>query len=216
MRLFHLLVAAFALVQALRYARRALLCLWPRVSVEGAPGAPPRSAARLRVGAALAELGFVSLGVVRERGPLGAHRAETDAWADPSRGTFADVAQRGAEPAQVTFVSPFPDGAFVVTADHRRPAASGPRLQAGGLPGASLQGLLAAHEVAVERFAARHGAPAVATRLDARLEAARAWWAGFGRGELRRANALGLAAAAFALALLGSSANVLLRSVKKH
>jgi hypothetical protein len=214
MRLFHLLVAAFALLQALRYARRAFLCLVPRVEMEGAPGATPRSAARLRVGSRLEQLGFVPLGIARERGPLGAHRAEADVYADPSRGTFADVAQRGAEPARVSFVSPFPDGAFVVTADHRRPSASGPLLQAGGLPGAALEAVLAAHEVAVERFAARHGVPAVATRLDARLDAARAWWAGFGRGELRRANALGLAVVAFAFVLIASSVNILLHGVR--
>ena len=214
MRLFHLLVAAFAVVQALRYARRAFLCLVPRIEVEGEPGAPPRSAARLRVAAELQELGFVALGIARERGPLGAHRAEADVYADPSRGSFADVAQRGADPPQVTFVSPFPDGAFVVTADHRRPAATGPMLQAGGLPGASLEALLAAHEVAVERFAARHGTPAVATRLEARLAAARGWWAGFGRGELRRAHAPAMAVVAFAAVLLASSVSILLRGVR--
>ncbi|HET9595330.1 MAG TPA: hypothetical protein VFP65_07105 [Anaeromyxobacteraceae bacterium] len=213
MRLFHVLVAAFAVVQALRYARRAFLFLVPRVGVDGDAGAPPRSAARLRVAAQLEELGFVALGIQRERAPLGAHRAEADVYADPSRGSFADVAQRGAEP-QVTFVSPFPDGAFVVTADHRRPSASGPMLQAGGLPGASLEALLAAHEVAVERFAARHGTPAVATRLEARLAAARGWWAGFGRWELRRAHAPAMAVVAFAIVLLASSVSILLRGVK--
>ena len=214
MRLFQLLVPLFALVQALRYARRAWLFLVPRVAVAGDPGAQARSAARLRVGAELEELGFVPLGIVRERSTLGAHACEADAYADPSRGTFADVAQRRAERPRVTFVSPFPDGAFVVTADHRRPSASGPMLQTGGLPGASLRTLLGAHEVAVERFAARHGVPAVATRLDARLDAARAWWAGFGRGELRRANALGLAVVAVALLLLASSINILTHGVK--
>jgi hypothetical protein len=214
MQLFHLLVALFAIVQALRYAGRALLFVAPHVAVEGEPGDQPRSAPRLRVGAELEELGFLPLGIRRERGLLGAYAREWDCYADPSRGSFADVAQEGTKPPGVVFVSPFADGAFVVTADHRRPSASGPMLQAGGLPGASLTALLAAHEVAVERFAGKHGMPAVALRLDARLAAARTWWATFGRGELRRANLAGFAVVLFAAVLLASAVNILLRGAR--
>lgn len=216
MRTFNLLVALFAVVQALRYARRAVVFLVPAVRVSAEPDAPPRSAPRLRLGVELERLGFAPLGLLRERVVLAAVEREIDAYADASRGTYADVWQeRGAgEAPRLVFYSPFADGAYVLTANHARRAIAGDRAQAGAVLGATAEAQLAAHEIAVERFAARHGAPAVRLDLAARLEAARAWHAGEGRRELRRGAALPFAIAAFAALLFASAVNILLRGAK--
>ncbi len=192
MRTFNLLVALFAIVQMLRYARRAALFVVPSVRVSGEPGATPRSAARLRVGAALEELGFAPLGIRRERSPLGAHDVEAS------------------EAPRVVFFTPFRDGAAVLTANFARPAVTTPLVQAGGLANARVEAQLAAHEVAVERFAAAHGTPVVATTLDARLGAARAWYEAEGRRELRRSSAMAFGLVLFAAVLLASAVNILL------
>jgi len=216
MRTFNLLVAIFAVVQALRYARRALVFAVPAIRVTGEPDEPPRSAPRLRVGAELERLGFVPLGIVRERALLGALDREVDAYADASRGTYGDVWQeRGeADAPRLAFYTPFSDGAYVLTANHPRRAVASARAQAGAVVGAAPEAQLAAHEIAVERFAARHGTPAVALDLGARLGAARAWYAGEGRREVRRGAALPFAIAAFALLLLASAVNLLARGAR--
>lgn len=214
MRTFHLLIAAFALVQVARYSRRALLFLFPSVRVTGEPGAPPRSARRLRAGAALERLGFVPLGIRRERSALGALAREGDAYASAEQGAFADVVEDGAGAAAVTFFTPFAGGAAVLTADHRRRSTVSPQVQAGGMPDAPLEAVLAAHRVAVQRFAAAHGAPSVAPELEARLSAARAWAVGEGRRELRRANAVAFGVVVLGVAILASAVNALAHGVK--
>ena len=212
MRSFNLLVAAFALLQCLRYARRALLFVSPSVRVSGEAGAAPRSARRLRLGAALEELGFRPLGIQRARSALGAVSAEDDVYADEERGAFADVVEggRGNGPG-VVFFTPFEGGAAVLTASFRRRAIATEKVQAGGIPDAPLEGVLAAHEVAVERFAQRFGRPAVTADLEARLGAARSWFRGEGRRELRRAHASAFAILLFGVALFASAVNILLR-----
>jgi len=209
-RTFNLLVAAFALVQVVRYARRGLFFLAPAVQVLPLEDEPDRSAHRLRLGAALEELGFVLLGVACERAALGAFSSEADAYVSPGRAAFADVLEEDAtRRARVRFFTPFPDGAAVLTAGFEKRAVLSPRLEAGGMPDAPLEDLLAAHEVAVRRFAARHGPPQVAPELAARLAAARAYYAGVGRSELRRGNALAFALLLFALVLFASSVKIL-------
>ena len=215
MRTFNLLVALFALVQAGRYARRALVFLFPSVRVTGERDAPPRSAQRLRLGVELERLGFAPLGLRHERSAFGLFAREVDAYADASRGTYADVFQeRGPAAARLVFYSPFADGAYVLTDSHARPSRADRNAQVGTVRGAAPEGQLAAHEIAVERFAIRHGTPAVALDLDARVAAASAWYAGDGRRELRRAAALPFAIASFAAILLASAVNILLRGPK--
>lgn len=209
MRSFDLLVAAFALLQALRYGRRAVPFLLPGVRVTGEPGAPPPGAARLRLSAELERLGFTPLGALRERGPLGAGRA-LDAWADGARRAYADVWQEpGGGAPRLALFTPFADGAYVLTADHPRRSVATERAQAGAVVDAAPEALLAAHAVAVQRFARRHGPPAVEPDLGARLAAARAWHAGEGRRERRRAAALPFAVAALALVVLASAVKML-------
>ncbi len=183
------------------------------MSVRGDPGATPGSAARLRTGEALEALGFAPLGVLRERGPLGALARETDAYASRARGAFADVlpAGPGAPRGGVQLFTPFPDGAAVLTTDLPRRAVTGERLQVRALPGAALEALLAEHALGVVRLRAGHGAPAVAEELVSRVGAAGAWYRGAGRRELRRDNLVPFAVALLGLALLASSAHILLR-----
>lgn len=212
MRSFHLLVAAFALLQCIRYARGAVLFLFPRIRIRAEAGAPPPSSARLRAGAALEALGFVPLGVVEERGPLGALARDSDAYASTTRGVFADVLQEGAGSPRVQFVTPFDDGAAVLTAAFRRGAVITDRVQAGGMPDAPLEAVLAAHEKGVARLAATHGRPAVAEDVESRAAAARAWYDGEGRRELRRAHLLAFGIAALGVVLFASAAHILLRA----
>ena len=213
MRSFNLLVAAFALLQCFRYARRALLFVVPTVRVWGEPGAAPRSARRLRLGASLEKLGFTSLGIQHELSPLGARSVEGDAYASAQRGVFADVVEHGrGDGPGVVFFTPFASGAAVLTASFNRPAISTEHVQAGGIADAPLDAVLAAHQVAVGRFARRHGPPTVTADLEARLAATRAWFRAEGRRELRRTNATAFAIVLFGLVLFASAVNSLIRT----
>lgn len=210
MRTLHLLVAVFAAAQCARYGRGALLFLAPRVRVSGEPGAQPGTALRLRLGAALEELGFAPLGAQRRRAALGALSEVDDVYANPELGVYADVVREPAARAGVVFFTPFARGGAVLTASFRRQAVAAAHVQAGGIPDAPLPSVLAAHRVAAERFAERYGPPEVRPDLEARLEASRRWLAGEGRRELRRANRLPFAIALLAVALLASSVRLLL------
>ncbi len=211
MRTFNLLVALFAVLQCVRYGRRALLFLFPLVQIRGEPAAPPASARRIRLGEELEELGFTPLGRSHERSPLGARRVESDAYASARRGAYADVVAEGAGPT-VVFFTPFGDGAAVLTSDAPRRSVLTEQVQAGGMPDAPLPAVLAAHEVAVRRLSARHGSPAVAEELEARLAAARVWAAGEGRRELRRQHAPAFGIVLFGFLLLASAVSILLRN----
>jgi hypothetical protein len=215
MRTFDLLVALFALVQLARYGRRALLFVAPSVRHWGDPRAPVSSAPRLRAGEALEELGFVPLGTRGERGTLGAFDEALDAYAHAERGAYADVLDGPPREGPRTFLfTPFADGAAVLTATYPRKARSTARALVGSVPG-GVGAALATHEVAVRRLAAVHGSPQVAPDLGARIEAARAWYRGEGRSELRRASAIAFVNAALGLALLaGSAVNLLARGLR--
>jgi hypothetical protein len=214
--LLHSLAALFALYMLARYGRGALLFVAPSLMrVEAEPGAGPRTLAQLRAGEALAGLGFEWLGARRESGPLRALEAHLDVWALPGGGVYADVAEGApAGGARVSFVSPFSDGAFVVTANHARLALSGPKLQAGGLAGATLVAALAAHRVASARFEREHGAPSAPPDLEAHIASARRYRAGPGRREIRRETAMSFANACAALVLLAGSVNLIARRLK--
>jgi hypothetical protein len=215
MRAFDLLVALFALVQLARYGRRALLFVAPSVRHWGEPEALAQSAPRLRAGEALEDLGFLPLGTRGERGTLGAFEQSLDAYAHPARGAYADVIDGPPrEGARTVLFTPFADGAAVLTATFPRGARSTSRALVGSVPG-SVGAALAAHEVAVRRFTAAHGSPQVSPDLAARVEAARAWYRGEGRSELRRSSTIAFVNAALGLALLaGSAVNLFARGLR--
>ncbi|HUK66013.1 MAG TPA: hypothetical protein VLV17_04245 [Anaeromyxobacteraceae bacterium] len=214
MRTFNLLVAVFALVQLARYARPGLLFLAPVVRVEGVPEAEGRSTESLRLGATLEELGFALLGVLHQRAALGAFTSEADVYASSSGAAFADIEEGGARGPRVQFFTPFGDGAAVLTAGFERPSIVTPRLEAAGMPEAPLEDVLAAHELAVRRLSLTHGPPRVSMDLEARVAAARSFYAKEGRRDLRRGKALPFALLIFALVLLASALKFLLLGAK--
>lgn len=208
----HLLVVAFALYMLARHGRRALAFAFPgKVLLDGAEGEEPRTPLQHRAEGELDSLGFARLGARRERTLLGGLDLASQAYANETAGSYADVLDHAPARAGplVYFLSVFPGGAAVLTANHSRPALSTREVQSGGLPGAGVAETFAAHRKALERFAARHGAPAAPARLAARQEAARAWYAGPGRREVRRICALNFLNAVVALALVAGSARVL-------
>ncbi len=216
MRTFHVLVVLFALYMLAKHGRRAALFLAPSlVRAEGETSAGPATPALARAGDELEQLGFARLGARRESGALGGLDLASDAWANEPEGAYADVfvhASRGGGP-RVYFLSPFSDGAVVLTANHPRLARSTDQVQTGGLPGASLEATWAAHRAAVGRFAARHGAPVARADLRARAEAARAWYRGAGGSELRRLFLVSFLNAVVAVLIGAVSAKALARSI---
>ena len=210
MRSFDLLVAAFALLQLVRYARGALLFVVPAVRVSGEAVDSPPSSVRARAREQLETLGFTRLGVLHQRGPLGALTAASDTYASAAAATaFADVTEARPGP-RVVFFTPFTGGAAVVTENARRRSISTSSVLAGGLPDAPLSDVHAAHQVAVRRFSQRHGAPAVTPDLAGRVAAARAWYDGPGRREIRTTHAAAFGIALLAAAILASAVNVML------
>ncbi len=217
MQTFHLFVVLFATWMLVRHGRRAALFLFPSlVRSGGDAAAPPATPAQARAGDELERLGFVRLGARRESGALGGMDLGSDAWANEPEGAYADVfdhAPRGGGGPWAYFLSPFADGAVVLTANHPRLARSTDRLRTGGLPGATLEATWAAHRAAVGRFAERHGRPGARADLQARAEAARAWYRGPGRPELRRLFFLNFVNALFAILIGAVSARALARAL---
>ncbi len=216
MQAFHVLVVLFAIYMLAKHGRRAALFLAPSLMrAEGDASAGPATAALARTGDELEQMGFARLGARRESGALGGLDLASDAWANEPEGAYADVlahAPRGGGP-RFYFLSPFHDGAVVLTANHPRFARSTDRVQTGGLPGAGLEATWAAHRVAVGRFAERHGAPEVRADMAARAEAARAWYRGPGGSELRRLFLASFLAAAMAILIGAVGAKALVRSI---
>jgi hypothetical protein len=209
----HVLVALFALMMLWRHGPRAVLFLAPRsIRVAGDEAAPPRSTGQVVAGDLLGGLGFVRLGIRSERGPLGGLRMDVDAWAHPD-GTCADAYPVGGRDAVVSFLTTFADGYQLGTSNFRRAAVDGGAGRVGGLPGASLEGALAAHRKAVEPLAAKHGASPPPANLDARVAQARRFYAGVGAVELRRPAFMSLLNSAVALLLLASSLRLALRAL---
>ncbi len=217
MQTFHLFVLLFALYMLVRHGRRAALFLAPSlVRAEGDREAAPATPALARAGDELERLGFARLGSRRESGALGGLDLVSDAWANEPEGSYADVfahAPRGGGGPWAYFLSPFADGAVVLTANHPRLARSTERLRTGGIPGATLEATWAAHRSAVGRFAERHGRPGAPADLRARAEAARAWYRGPGRPELRRLFFLNFVNALFAVLIGAVSARALARAL---
>jgi hypothetical protein len=218
MNVFQTLVLLLAGYMLAKHGRRAMLFLAPGlVRITSQPEAAPRSLAARRAGEELAALGFAHLGARREDGPIGGLGLDTDSYAHPDEGAYADVfdhAPRDGGGAWVYFLSAFRDGATVLTANHPRLSRSTETLQTGGLPGSSVQATWSAHRVAVERFAARHGAPAAAGDLESRQALARSWYQGPGARELRRLFLLNFINAVAAVLLIASTLHSVARNLR--
>jgi hypothetical protein len=185
------LAAAAAAVLVLRFMLwRALLVFAPssvRVEPEDPPGQARMPAPLARVAAQLDALGFAPLGTHSERPPLGPITLCFD-FARPADRTFATgwVMRDGAP--RLYFLSVLAGGGFVITANYRRPARTvhGQYLS-GGLEDVSPERVLKAHLRLLDGRALSGE-----LSLDGRVGAARAWYAGPGRAEVRQQNFPGL------------------------
>jgi hypothetical protein len=210
------LAGFYALAMLVRYGRRGVLAAWPGlVSSRSSPGGPPPTPAQEAAVEALAPLGFHRLGSRVEDGPLHGLALRSECLADGPGPVFADLfeaAPPGGRVARVQFLTTFPGGVAVLTANHGRKERAGRGGEVQALPGASLDRVVAAHRAAVDRLAAVHGAPVPATSLEARDAAARAWYRGIGGAEIRGRFAPYLGNAVFAAGVLAFCVVSLVRS----
>jgi hypothetical protein len=144
---------------------------------------------------ALRTLGFVLVGTHSESPRLTRGTRFIDLL-EPTTGTWASVAE--GRRARVSLLSCTAQG-WVVTSDFRRPSSDVAGALAGAIEGASPERLLKAHLRLVQA-----PEPVAHPTLEARVELARAWFAGPGRAELRQQHAIGLLWSLGALALMGA------------
>lgn len=104
--------------------------------------------------------------------------------------------------AQLVLLTPTAAGGFVLTANYRRPAREVPgRYSSGGIEGAAPERLVKAHLRRTEGLAT----PNDGWTLDGRVAAARAWYLGAGKTELRQQHAVGLLWTLFAIGMVGAA-----------
>jgi hypothetical protein len=153
----------------------------------------------------LEKLGFVLLGAHTEKVPLAAARWFLDGK-HATEPVFASLTVGRDEQDHVFLLTQSEKG-FVITANYKRPATEVPgSYLAGGLEGVSPERLLKAHRRRVPEI----GAVKHLVSLDDRLAAARDWYAGSGKAELRQQHAVGLL---WTLGALGMVAAALFRLV---
>ncbi|HEY3447813.1 MAG TPA: hypothetical protein VGK67_15765 [Myxococcales bacterium] len=132
----------------------------------------------------LQPLGFKRLGVHVERAPLKRSVVAYDFVHEGER-TWATARSLGRE-ITLTLLTPFDQGAFVLTADHRIQSHDlAGRCLAGGMPGAVPEQLVAAHRRRVDRLKEAGRSPLADLSLEARVRAEGEWFASFGGRELR-------------------------------
>lgn len=148
---------------------------------------------------ALKAAGFTPLGSHLEHARLAPAVTMYDAVHE-AKGTFASVFEGKDGRARVVLFTPI-DGGFVLTANYRRPARDRQGYSSGGIEGASVERLVNAHA----RRVASHGAPKGPWTLDARVDAARNWYRGAGKAELRQQHAVGLLWTLGALGMVGAA-----------
>jgi len=129
--------------------------------------------------------GFEPLGVITEKRPL-RQGVEEQVLVHLEGGCYAGVRQVGNE-AWLSLISPFSDGAMVITTDYRFPSVDADDYLAGGLPGNGPLELLNAHRRRVQRFIEAGHPLDDRFTLEARAQAGEAFYAkGPGRREIRR------------------------------
>lgn len=149
---------------------------------------------------ALKAAGFVPLGSHLEHARFAPAVTLYDAVHE-ERGTFASVFEDHDGQARVVLLSPTEAG-FVLTANYRRPARDVPgRYISGAIDGASVERLVNVHA----RRLASLGAAKGPWTLDARVDAARNWFRGAGKAELRQQHAVGLLWTLGALGMVGAA-----------
>lgn len=165
---------------------RALLVFAPssvRVEPEDPPGQARVPDPLTTITGQLAALGFSPLGTHSERPPLGPTTLCFD-FARRADRTFATSwVAPGGEP-RLYFLSVLAGGGLVITANYRRPARNiDGQYLSGGLENVSLERVLKAHLRLLDGQAVSGE-----LSLEGRVGAARAWYSGPGRAEVRQQN----------------------------
>lgn len=137
--------------------------------------------------AELERLGFVRLGSHSEKPPFGPRTLCFD-FARAEEGIFATLFEGRDEVAALYLMSRLPGGGFVISANHRRPAKDEPgRYVTGWLEDVSVDRIYKAHLRRTE------GLPVQADfTQEGRMAAARAWYEGPGKSEVRQQHVPGL------------------------
>ncbi len=201
-------VGAVFLVAAVLLARhlpKALLVARPgmRCGFEAGPQAVRSDqASTAAVLARLRHAGFEPLGLLRERWPLwGVAASESLELGSARHRAFAAVRPGKGGEAFWYLLTPFRAGAMALTGNYDRPGWESPDYSAGGVPGAAVDQVLAAHRDRVDRMVARGQVPFDTFTQDSRLAAARL---DYRTSPMRRELRLkGAASLAFALAAVG-------------
>lgn len=149
----------------------------------------------------LLSLGFTPVGSHIEKPRLTFETVSYD-FAHAAERAFATLyLSRRGEP-RLYFLTQVEGGAFAITADHRRPSTERPgRYLSGWLEERSLSRLFKAHQ----RRAATLGAPVGRFDQAGRLEAAKSWFAGPGKREVRAQNLHGLLWSVGTLGMVGAA-----------
>lgn len=166
---------------------RAVLYLRPgaiRVEVDAPADQMKLPESLLPMAAQLESLGFRRLGTHEEKAPLKRATLSYD-FVLPSARTFATLYLSGSQPLLYLF-TPIRGGGYVLSANFRRPPREEPAYLAGGVPGAEPERLLKLHQRRLEGRVAEGE-----TTLEARVAAARDWFTGPGRKDVRQQNAQG-------------------------
>jgi hypothetical protein len=200
---FAVLAVLAGLVLLRLHLWRAVLFVRPqsmRVEADTPDGGVPVPSSLQASWEVLRALGFTRLGTHLEHARFSAPLTLYDA-AHPEKQLFASVFEGRDGKARLVLLTPLEQG-FVLTADHRRPAREVPgRYLSGGIEGVSVERLVNAH---VRRLASLGSARGPWT-LEARVDAARAWYAGAGKPELRQQHAVGLLWTLGALGMVGAA-----------
>ncbi len=150
----------------------------------------------------LKPLGYTLIGGHAEKPPLGRSIICFDYVNEQDR-SWATVYRQRNE-ANLYFLTRFEDGAYVLTADHKRTGVERDDYLAGGLPDAKPEPLQAVHQRRVERMKSAGRIPAQDLSLDARVRAAEEWFKGHGVRETRAKNFVALILSLMGLYIIGS------------
>jgi hypothetical protein len=111
-------------------------------------------------------------------------------YAHPEGHAFATLWLSGSSTPRLYFLTPCVDGAYVITADYKRPAFEDKgRYLSGSMEDVPAERVFKAHE---RRLQELKPDPSTQWTLEGRVEAGKRWYAGVGQREVRAQNVLGL------------------------